>query len=152
MDFSPQLTSHSLVYIYFHPSTYPFMHTSYLFIYSLIHLLIHVPIHPLAIHSFTHSLNHSLTYLLTHLLTHSLINKYVMLSLFQFAKKFYIAQWIRDAQIEKERAMRNPSDLPSDIMDGLNTSIPLGADSIQKSEEVIQKLHEIMDDRITNIR
>jgi hypothetical protein len=71
---------------------------------------------------------------------------------FQFAKKFYIAQWIRDAQIEIERAIRNPSDLPSDTLEGLNHSFGVGAQSIQKSEEEKEFLHDLLDDRVSNLR
>ncbi|XP_032230599.2 nipped-B-like protein B isoform X2 [Nematostella vectensis] len=68
-----------------------------------------------------------------------------------FAKKFYIAQWVRDTQVDIERLMRAPTDLPSDGPD-LNSSFMTGIESLQKLEEEKKLLHDLLDDRLTDIR
>lgn len=77
---------------------------------------------------------------------------YLFILYVQFAKRFYTAQWIRDTQMEKEKALKNPSDLPSDIMERLNTVTSIGEGNIQKLDVLKLKLHKLIDSESINMR
>ena len=78
-----------------------------------------------------------------------LISSYY-LSLFssQYARDFYIGQWLRDSQLELEKALQGPSDASTDLLaleDGEDPEISSSAVALQQAEVKKEMLHSLMD-------
>ena len=72
------------------------------------------------------------------------------LSLFssQYARDFYIGQWLRDSQLELEKALQGPSDASTDLLaleDGEDPEISSSAVALQQAEVKKEMLHSLMD-------
>ena len=66
--------------------------------------------------------------------------------LFQFARQFFLAQWIRDNHVEIERSLRTPTE---DILqggEGLKNDTLLTAQSLAKLEDRKAFLFSVLDE------
>lgn len=74
-------------------------------------------------------------------------------SFLQFARQFFLAQWIRDNHVEMERCLRTPVEDPLDSGEGLTNDSFIDAQSITKLEEKKAFLLSILDGRnVSTIR
>ena len=71
----------------------------------------------------------------------------------QFARQFFLAQWIRDNHVEMERCLRTPVEDPLDSGEGLTNDSFIDAQSITKLEDKKAFLLSILDRRnVSTIR
>ena len=73
---------------------------------------------------------------------------YPCLSPSQYARDFYIGQWLRDSQLELEKALQGPSDASTDLLaleDGDDPEISSSAVALQQAEVKKEMLHSLMD-------
>ena len=73
---------------------------------------------------------------------------YLCLSPSQYARDFYIGQWLRDSQLELEKALQGPSDASTDLLaleDGEDPEISSSAVALQQAEVKKEMLHSLMD-------
>lgn len=74
-------------------------------------------------------------------------------SFLQFARQFFLAQWIRDNHVEMERCLRTPVEDPLDSGEGLTNDSFIDAQSITKLEDKKAFLLSILDGRnVSTIR
>lgn len=74
-------------------------------------------------------------------------------SFLQFARQFFLAQWIRDNHVEMERCLRTPVEDPLDSGEGLTNDSFIDAQSITKLEDKKAFLLFILDGRnVSTIR
>ena len=74
-------------------------------------------------------------------------------SFLQFARQFFLAQWIRDNHVEMERCLRTPVEDPLDSGEGLTNDSFIDAQSITKLEDKKAFLLSILDRRnVSTIR
>lgn len=66
----------------------------------------------------------------------------------QYARDFYIGQWLRDSQLELEKALRGNADSPTDPMildEGDDPAISSSAIILQQAEVKKEMLHSLME-------
>ena len=71
-----------------------------------------------------------------------------ILSPSQYARDFYIGQWLRDSQLELEKALQGPSDASTDLLaldEGEDPEISSSAVALQQAEVKKEMLHSLMD-------
>lgn len=75
---------------------------------------------------------------------------YVYVSLFymQYARDFYIAQWIYDSQVELERLLKEPA--IEDDLDAFEPEITNTAMALQQSEGKVAALRSLLDPKKRN--
>lgn len=70
------------------------------------------------------------------------------MSLFQYARDFYIAQWIYDSRVELEKLLKEPA--TEDDMDILQPDVTNTAVALQQSEGKMSTLRSLLDPKKRN--